>query len=306
MNKNIAFFEGKFVNIEDAKISIKTHAFLYGTSVFEGIRAYWNEDKKSLFIFRPLEHFLRLKNSVKIMRMDLERSPEELIELIKELLRKNFYTEDTYIRPGVYKAAMKIGPSLLNNPSEFYMFTLPMGDYIDTQKAVSVCTSNWRRLEDASIPIRSKVAGGYVNTALAKSEAQLNGFADCIMLDDRGHVCEGSAMNLFMVRNGKLITSPLSNNVLEGITRDSIIEIAEKELGISVIERQIDRSELFIADEVFFCGTGAQVSAIGNIDHYKIGNGEMGEITKKIQELYFDIVRGKVARYSHWCVNAAA
>lgn len=298
------FFEGKFIPLEDAKISIMTHAFLYGTSVFEGIRAYWNEDEKKIYIFRALEHFKRLKQSAKILRLELSQTPEELVELTKELIKRNAPREDTYIRPIVYKAGMRIGPALLNNPSEFCMFTVPMGDYIDTHKGVSVTVSNWRRVEDNAIPARAKIAGSYVNTALAKTDALLSNFADAIVLDESGHVSEGSAMNIFIIRSGKLITSAVSNNILEGITRSSIMELAEQELGLEVIEREIDRTELYIADEMFFCGTGAQISPIISVDYYEIGDGSIGPITANLKKLYFDAVKNKLPKYAHWCQEA--
>lgn len=297
------FFEGKFVPANEAKISVSTHAFLYGTSVFEGIRAYWSDSDKKLYIFRPLEHYQRLKQSAKILRMELPRSPEELVELTREMLRYNNPKEDTYIRPISYKADLRIGPSLLNVKDEFCLFAVPMGDYIDTTKGISVAVSSWRRVEDNAIPARAKIAGSYVNTALAKTDALLSNFADAIVLDEAGHVAEGSAMNLIIVRNGKLITSAITDNILEGITRASIIELATKELGLEVEERSIDRTELYIADEMFFCGTGAQVSPITSVDYYDVGNGQIGPITQKLKDLYYDLVRNKLPKYSQWCVE---
>jgi branched-chain amino acid aminotransferase len=296
------FFHGKFVPSEEAKISIMTHAFLYGTSVFEGIRAYWNEVDRRMYVFRPLEHYIRLHQSAKILRIELEHSPQKLVELTKELISQNKPKEDTYIRPIAYKAGMRIGPALLNNPSEFCMFSVPMGDYIDTSKGVSVAVSNWRRVEDNAIPARAKVAGSYVNTALAKTDALLSNFADAIVLDESGHVAEGSAMNIFIIRNGKLITSTVTSNILEGITRASLIELATQELGLEVHERPIDRTELYIADEMFFCGTGAQVSPITSVDYYQVGDGNVGPITAKLKELYFKVVKNQLPKYSGWCV----
>ena len=302
LNNSTVFFEGKFIPFDQAKISIMTHAFLYGTSVFEGIRAYWNEKEEQLYIFRALEHFQRLHLSAKILRMEIKYSPEELVLMTKQLLQHNKPREDMYIRPIVYKAGMRIGPALLNNPDEFCLFSVPMGDYIDTNKGVSVTVSNWRRVEDNAIPARAKIAGSYVNTALAKTDALLSNFADAIVLDEDGHVAEGSAMNLFIVRNGKLITNHVTDNILEGITRSTIIDIAEKELGITVQERSIDRTELYIADEMFFCGTGAQISPITSVDYHSIGSGEVGEITKKLQNIYFAVVKNQIPKYSEWSV----
>ncbi len=296
------YFEGKFVSAEKAKISICTHAFLYGTSVFEGIRAYWNAKESKSYIFRPLEHYQRLKQSAKILRIEIKHSAEELVELTKELIKLNEPKEDAYIRPIAYKADLRIGPALLNNKDEFCLFALPMGDYIDTTKGISVTVSSWRRVEDNAIPARAKIAGSYVNTALAKTDALLSNFADAIVLDERGHVAEGSAMNLILVRNGKLITSPVTDNILEGITRSTIIQLAKEELGLETEERTIDRTELYIADEMFFCGTGAQISPITSVDYYKIGNGEVGSITTKLKDLYFALVHNQLPKYSNWCI----
>jgi len=297
------YFEGKFVSPEKAKISVSTHAFLYGTSVFEGIRAYWNEKEGKSYIFRPLEHYQRLKQSAKILRIEIKQSPEELVELTKELINLNKPKEDSYIRPIAYKADLRIGPALLNNKDEFCLFALPMGDYIDTTKGISVTVSSWRRVEDNAIPARAKIAGSYVNTALAKTDALLSNFADAIVLDERGHVAEGSAMNLILVRNGKLITSPVTDNILEGITRSTIIQLAKDELGLETEERTIDRTELYIADEMFFCGTGAQISPITSVDYYKIGNGEVGTITTKLKDMYFALVHNQLPKYSNWCIS---
>ncbi|MDX1918716.1 MAG: branched-chain amino acid transaminase [Candidatus Caenarcaniphilales bacterium] len=297
------FFEGKFVPLADAKISIMTHAFLYGTSVFEGIRAYWNPQTKKSYIFRPLEHFDRLKDSAKLLRIEITRTSQEMVELTKELLKQNKPTEDVYIRPIAYKAGLRVGPALLNNPDEFCMFMVPMGDYIDTSKGIAVQVSSWRRVSDNAIPPRAKVAGSYVNTALAKTDALLGNFADSIVLDEEGHVTEGSAMNIFMVRKGKLITSRVSDNILEGITRATIMEIAKQELGLETEERPIDRTELYIADELFFCGTGAQISPIVSVDYHQLGDGHIGEVSRKLKDLYFDIVRNKNPKYTKWCIE---
>ncbi|MDJ0625237.1 MAG: branched-chain amino acid transaminase [Candidatus Caenarcaniphilales bacterium] len=297
------YFEGDYVSSEEAKISVATHAFLYGTSVFEGIRAYWNEKQKKCFIFRPLEHFQRLHQSAKILRLELDKSPEEMVEITKNLLKKINPNQDVYIRPIGYKAGLRIGPSLLHNPTDFCIFCVPMGDYIDTTKGISVTVSNWRRIEDNAIPPRAKIAGSYVNTALAKTDALLSNFADAIVLDERGHVSEGSAMNLFVVRDGKLITSGVTDNILEGITRATLFELAKKELGLEYEERSIDRTELYVADEMFFCGTGAQISPITQVDYYEVGNGQVGPITSKLKNLYFQLVRNELPQYSQWCIE---
>lgn len=295
------FLNGRFVEEEDAKISVKTHAFLYGTSVFEGVRAYWVQEENQLYVFRMKEHYERILNSCKIMHMAPEYDVDELCEITIQLLKKNAPKEDTYIRPTIFKKAECIGPKLIDNPDGVLIFTVPLGDYIDTQKGLKVCVSNWRRTDDNAIPPRAKISGCYANTALIVSDARLAGFDDAIVLKSDGHVAEGSAMNLYLVEGNKLITTKSTDDILVGITRNTIKEIAQNYLDLEVEEREIDRTELYLADEAFYCGTGAQVSPIGSIDNRPVGSGEMGEVTKNIQQLYFDIVRGKIPEYKHWC-----
>lgn len=295
------FLDGKYVPEEQANISVRTHAFLYGTSVFEGIRAYWSSEENQLYVFRMREHFERILNSCKIMHMKPEYTVDELCEITIELLKKNAPNTDTYIRPTIYKAGLGIGPKLIDNPDDVLIFTLPLGDYIDTQKGLKVCVSNWRRTEDNAIPPRAKISGCYANTALIVTDARLAGFDDAIVLKSDGHVAEGSAMNFYMVVGNKLVTTKGTDDILVGITRNTIKEIASNYLDLEVEEREIDRSEIYIADEAFYCGTGAQVSPISSIDNRPVGTGEMGEITKQVQQLYFDVVKGKVSEYKHWC-----
>ena len=255
------YLNGEWVDSTKASIPVRTHAFLYGTSVFEGIRAYWNEEEKQLYAFRVREHYERMFASAKIMFMTPTMSIDEYCKLTVEQLKKNNYRENTYIRPTLYKCAQKVGPGLYDNPDAFVLLTNKMGDYIDTSKGLRVCVSSWRRNSDNAIPPRAKVSGAYANSALIKTDAHNAGFDDAIVLDECGQVTEGSAMNFFMVMNGKLVTSAKTDSILIGITRNTIIELA-KDLGIEVEERAIDRSELYLADEAFYCGTGAHVSPI--------------------------------------------
>lgn len=298
--KTYAYFEGKFVPLEEAKVNIMTHAFLYGTAVFEGIRAYWNEVQEEMYIFRLREHMERMFDSMKILDLSLEQSVDELCKLAVELVKRNAPKTDTYIRPSVYKAAQRIGPGLHDNPSEFCMFTVPFGDYFHGAPGLKVQVSSWRRVEDNAIPARGKIVGAYANTALAKTDAVRAGFDDCIVLSENGHVSEGSAMNLFMVRHGKLITTPVSANILEGITRASVMEIAEAEFGWKTEVREIDRSELYLADELFFSGTGAQVTPVIEVDRRRIGSGEVGPISAQIKDTYLKVCRGEMPKYSRW------
>ncbi len=295
-----AYFEGQFVPIHEAKVSIMTHALNYGTGVFEGIRAYWNEREGQLFVVRLLDHYRRMLQSIKLLRMELGLTAEQMSNLTVELLRREGYHEDVYIRPLAYKANEIIGVRLHNLRDAFAIFAVPFGKYIEQQEGAKVCFSSWRRNDDNAIPPRGKVTGAYVNSALIKSEAMLNGYDEAIVLNADGHVSEGSAENLFIVRGGKLITPPVSANILEGITRQAIMDLARTELGIETVERQIDRSEVYIADEAFFCGTGVEVTPIGSVDRIPLGSGGVGPITRQIRDLYFRVVRGEEPKYRDW------
>jgi len=294
-----AYLEGDFRPLADAKVSVMTHAFLYGTATFEGIRAYWNADEQQLYALKVTEHLERLRASCKILLMDPLPEVEAVKGIVVELLKRNAFKEDVYVRPSVYKSTKAIGVKLHGLENDLYVISVPFGDYIDTATGIRCATVATRRTSDLAIPARAKVAGNYVNSAFSKSEAGLNGFDEAIVLTEAGKVSEGSAENLFMVRGGKLVTPGVNDDILEGITRAGIIEIAA-ELGIPVVERLIDRSELYISDEIFLVGTGAQVSPVIEVDHRSVGTGKIGELTKRIQSRYFDAVRGKVPAYKHW------
>ncbi|MGA3030296.1 MAG: branched-chain amino acid transaminase [Candidatus Limnocylindrales bacterium] len=300
-NSLVCYFQGGYAALGDARVPIMTHAFLYGTAVFEGIRAYWNPDEKQLYALRVKEHIVRLRNSSKIMLMSELPSVQEFTDIVVQVLRRNNFKEDAYCRPSVYKNTEAIGVRLHGLTHDFYVLAIPMGDYIDTEKGIATGTVSWRRTSDVSIPSRSKITGSYVNPAFSKSEAMLNGFDEAIVLTADGHVAEGSAENLFMIRDGVLITPSVSEDILEGITRAGIIEIAAY-LGLPVRERQIDRSELYIADEVFLCGTGAQVSPVASVDHRPVGDGRVGPISRQISKTYFDAVRGRLPAFRHWVI----
>jgi branched-chain amino acid aminotransferase len=295
----ICYFEGRFVPLREAKVSIMTHAFMYGTAVFEGIRAYWNEEQGQLYALKVREHVERIRNSCKVLLMNDVPSVDELTSLIMEVARRNGFRQDTYIRPSFYKSTRAIGVKLHGLEHELYILSLPFGNYVDVDTGIRVGTVSWRRVQDDALPARSKIVGAYVNSAFAKSEAMLNGFDEALVLTSDGHASEGSAENLFIVRDGVLITPAVTDDILEGITRAGIIEIA-RDLNIPVLERSIDRTEVYIADEVFMCGTGAQVSPVIEVDHRIVGSGGVGPITSQIKDRYFDIVRGRVPEYSHW------
>lgn len=293
------FLNGEFVPAQEAVLPVRTHAFLYGTSVFEGIRAYYNEKQDKMYAFRMKEHFERMHNSCKIMFMNPKYSIEEYCNITKELLVKNNYRTDAYIRPTVYKMAQKVGPSLIDNPDGVLIFTTPLGSYFAKEGGLSVCVSSWDRLEDNSIPPRAKISGAYANTALIVTEAKLAGFDDAIVLSNDGHVAEGSAMNFFLVKGDTLITSKETSNILIGVTRNTVIELAH-ELGLKVEVRDIDRTELYISDEAFCCGTGAQIMPVTKIDNRPVGDGNTGKNTEKIQKLYYDLVRGELDIHREW------
>src|SRR3990170_5012247 len=293
-----AYFQKRFMPVAEAKVSIMTHAFLYGTATFEGIRGNWNEEDQQVYLFRVRDHFRRLRQSCRILIIDLPYTEEELEALAVQLVEMGGFREDVYLRPIAYKSEEAIGPRVHNVESDFLMFVIPFGAYLDVDKGIRCATSTWRRVDDLGIPARAKVNGLYINSALAKTEALENGFDEAIMLDERGHVSEGSGENIFIVRNGTLITPPPSDNILEGITRESIITIARDELGIETGERSIDRSELYVADECFMTGTAAHVTAVIEVDRRPVGEGVTGEITRRLQQLYFEAIRGKNGKYS--------
>jgi branched-chain amino acid aminotransferase len=294
------FFDGEFKRYKDVHLGLMTHALHYGTGCFEGIRAYWNPNQEQLFAILMKPHFARLRQSAKILQIELPNTDEEMIDATVEILRRNGYREDVYIRPLAFKSAEEIGVRLHNLKESFAIYTAPFGAYVDVEKGIRCMVSSWRRIDDNAAPARAKVTGIYVNSALAKTEANQNGFDEAIVLTQEGHVSEGSAENLFIIRDGVLITPPASDNILEGVTRKVIMELGRDDLGLHVIERSIDRSELYVADEVFLCGTGAQVSPVLEIDRRVIGDGEMGPITRELQKLYFDICYGRVEERLDW------
>src|SRR5215210_6178304 len=295
-----AFFRGDFVPLRDANINVMTHGFNYGTAVFEGIRAYWNTDEEQLFALELVPHYERIHASARLLMMEVRQSPKELADITVELLRRDGLREDVYIRPIVYKSSETIGVRLHNLDADITIFGVPFGQYIDTDGGIRAQVSSWRRTDDNAIPARGKITGAYVNGALAKSEAQLNGFDEAIVLTADGHVSEGSAENLFIVKDGVLITPPVTDNILEGITRRRLISIARDAMSVEVRERSIDRTELYTADEVFLCGTGAQISPVIEIDRRTIGAGRPGPISRELSRTYFDAVRGRLPAYRDW------
>jgi branched-chain amino acid aminotransferase len=294
------YFDGEFRRYGDAHLGLLTHALHYGTGCFEGIRAYWSSRQKRLNVFRMAEHFERMTRNARMLHMALPHPVPELCDITVELLHRNGFTTDVYVRPLVYKANEEIGIRFHNLRDGFMIVTVPFGAYVDTTGGIRCQVSTWRRIDDNVAPPRSKSTGIYVNSALAKTEAHLNGFDEAIVLSQDGHVSEGSAENIFLLRQGSLVTPPVSHNIVEGITRQTLMTLAREELGIDVVERAVDRSELYMADEVILCGTGAEVSPVIEIDRRVVGDGEPGPVTRKLQELYFHACKGDDDLHTEW------
>ena len=297
--ESIAFHEGQYRPLRECNVNISTHALQYGTMVFGGMRGYFNAEHGRLYIFRLRDHLERLTKSARIMQMKPPLSAEEMQEVAIELARRNQARQNIYFRPFIYKSALQLSPRLHDVQDSFAMYVIPLDDYLDTTRGLRVAVSSWRRIDENIIPTRAKASGGYINSALAKSEAVQNGNDEAIFLDMRGFVSEGSAENLFLVRDGVLITPHVASAVLEGITRRTIIELARAR-NIPVAERDVARSELYIADELFLCGTGAQVAWVAEVDRRVVGNGEMGPITQKLRADFLSIVRGTNPEFQHW------
>ncbi len=295
-----AFFNGAVVSLEEAKVSVMTHALNYGTGVFGGLRGYWNGDEEQLFVFRPLDHYKRLIGSCKMMRIEIDYTPEQLVEIMLELLRAENYQTNCYIRPLAYKGEERIGVSLHNMSDAFTMFALPFGRYVTNEEGAHVCFSAWRRIDDNAIPARGKVTGAYANSSLIKSDAILGGYDEALVLNEDGHISETSSSNFFMIRDGVAITPPVYANNLEGIVRRSMIHLLREDLGVEVVERNIDRTEAYIADEAFMCGTGVQMAAITRVEHRPVGDGNMGPITTQLRTRFFDMVTGRIEKYRDW------
>ena len=295
-----AYFQGKIVPYSEARVGVATHALNYGTAVFGGMRGYWNEEKERLFVFRPLDHYRRFLNSCRIMCMEFGQTPESLTDLTLELLRRDSYRQDIYIRPLAYKSEEGIGVRLHDLKEDLTIFAMPFGQYIKNDTNAHVTISSWRRIDDNMIPARGKISGAYASSALIKTDAARAGFDEALVLTQEGHLTEGSAMNIFMVRDGILVTPPITDNILEGITRRSVMELARNELGLTVVERPIDRTEVYICEELFLTGTAAQVTVVTKVDYRPIGKGLMGPIAGKLRELFLEVVRGKNPKYAPW------
>src|SRR5712692_2812866 len=296
------FYDGEFGRYHDHKLGLMTHALHYGTGCFEGIRAYWNEKQEQLHLLHAPAHYERLRRSANIMRMAVPYSTEELVNLTVDLLRRNQFKSDVYVRPLLFASSEEIGVRLHNLNHSFFIYAIPFGNYVEIEAGLRCMVSTWRRVPDQSLPARAKITGAYANSALAKSEAIEAGYDEAIVLTVDGHVSEGSAENLFMVKDGVFVTPPVTDDILEGVTRTLLIKVIQDELNMSVIERSIDRTELYTCDELMLCGTGAQISPVVEVDHRLVGNGKVGEFTQEIQNIYFGAVRGELPKYKDWTI----
>jgi branched-chain amino acid aminotransferase len=303
---NFAFFRGKVVPYGDAKVGIMTHTIHYGTGVFGGLRGFWNNEEQQLFVFRPADHFRRFMDSCKMICMELPYTAGDLQKGMMDLLRAEDFKTNCYIRPLAYFSDEIIGVRLHNLTAEAAIMAIPFGSYVDNEEGLHVTFSSWRRVDDNMIPARGKISGAYVNSALIKTDAQRAGFDEALVLNQDGHLSEGSAANTLIIRNGIAVTPPITDNILEGITRRTVLKLLREELNIEVVERPVDRTEVFLAEEAFFCGTGVQIAAITKVDHRAIGTGRIGRITAELRKLYFSVVQGRVPKYIEWCAPVYA
>ena len=298
---DFVWMDGKIVPWSEATLHVSSEAVLRGENVFEGMRGYWNDDERQLYIFKNAEHLKRLRQSAKIMRMSIPYSDAQLTDAFTELLRKNRFTGGVHFRPVVYFGegeAYAWRPEEIRTGVFVLAFSRPHAKSIFS--GIKSCVSTWRRNSDLASPSRVKAGANYHNSRFAHVEARLNGFGTPIMLNDRGKVSESPGSCFMMVRDGTVITPPVTADILESITRTTLIDLFREEIGVPVLEREIDRSEVYIADEAFFCGSGAEVQPIVSVDHYPVGDGAVGRLTKRVQDLYFAIAAGKVPKYRHW------
>ncbi|HZO94014.1 MAG TPA: branched-chain amino acid transaminase [Candidatus Baltobacteraceae bacterium] len=300
------YHDGGFCRYDDARVGLLTHGLQYGTGCFEGIRGFWSAREDELFLLHLHDHYDRLAQSARILMIALPHSTRELIDLTVEICRRNAFRGDVYVRPFAYKANEDVGVRLHDVKDAFAIVAIPFERYFDADRGLRVGVSSWRRVDDTMAPARGKITGVYVNSALAKSDAIMNGYDEAIMLSAEGHVCEGSAENVFIVRRGVVYTPDPSQNILEGVTRRTIMTLAREELGLEVVERPIDRSELVVADEVFITGSAAGVQWIESVDRRPVADGKRGPIASALIGLYDRAVRGELPKYERWLTPAYA
>jgi branched-chain amino acid aminotransferase len=296
----IAYFQNKFIPFAEANISIATHALHYGTGAFGGLRGIPDpQNEKQILLFRLDRHCQRLSNSAKVLNYDLPA--DKINQVIVEFVKKNSPTTSFYIRPFVYTSDLGIAPRLHNIEKDFFVYGLELGDYLSPE-GVSCRISSWYRQEDRSLPLRAKISGAYITSSLAKTEAVESGFDEAILMNSQGKICEASGMNVFIVRNEQLITPGFEQDILEGITRDSILTIA-RDLGISTIERPIDKSELLIADEVFLSGTAARITPVKRVENYELS--QHRPITEKLRDKLTAITENRDPNYQDWIFSVS-
>lgn len=297
----MVFFDGKFIKQEEAMVPVNTHALHYGTGCFEGIRAYYSEKEKALFAFRMRDHYQRFLLSAKVIFVNIPYSVDELCKITTELIAKNFAETDLYIRPLAFKSDRAVGNfNLKTLKDSLVIYTIPMGRHYGDKEGIRATISPWTRISGNAIPPRAKVTGAYVNTSLAKTESTLSGYDEALFVNSRGHIVEGTAENIFIVKNGTVLTPPASDDILEGITRDTVIKLCRDELKLNVIERSVDRTDAYQADEMLLTGTGAEISPVIEIDGRVIGSGVIGPVGEKVKDLYSRVVHGEYPKYGEF------
>jgi len=294
----LTYFDGRFVPDGDATISVRSRGLNYGLGCFAGVRGYLADDGQQVFVFRLDDHIRRLDLSAKLLFLKLEPFAQAR-QAVLDLLRKNEVHYDVYLRPMVISNSNELAPVLREQDSSFIVYCLPLKRYID-KESIDVCVSSWRRTTDNAIPSRAKPTGGYLNSALARREAFDNGFDEAIFLTEAGMVSEGSAEHVFIVRDGQLVSPPSTEHNLDGITRRTLIALAREDLSLEVVERPIGRTELYTSDEVFLCGTGAEVTPVRSVDRRKVGEGNVGPITTRLKNHFNDVVHGRVPERTRW------
>jgi branched-chain amino acid aminotransferase len=295
----ITYFDGQFVDDSQATVSVRARALNYGLGCFGGVRGYLADDNHQVNVFRLETHMRRLALSARLMFLRLGVSEQQAAEALLETIRRNEVHHDVYARPLVFSNSNLLSPVLREEDSSFVIYTLPLKRYID-KESIDVCISSWRRVSDNAIPARAKPTGVYLNSALARREAFDNGFDEAILLTERGYVSEGSAEHVFIVRDGQLISPPSTEDNLDGITRRSLITLATEDLGLPFLERPIGRSELYVTDEMFLCGTGAEVTPVHAVDRRVVGKGGVGPITARIKAHFNDVVHARVPHRMDW------
>lgn len=298
INDRLIWLNGEMMPVSDAKINVLSPTAQFGTNVFEGIRCYWNNDKQQLFAFRLEAHYKRLKNSIKMLRIEDKYSVQDFKQGLFDVIRANDYHEDIAVRQTVFVDGF--GNWSAKGPVGMFISPIPKGRTYPDKAGISCCISSWERISDKNLSPKIKVGANYVNSRMAQLEAVNNGFDTAIFMNSQGKICEAPGSCLFIIRDGKLITPPCTASVLESITRDTVITLAKNELSIETIERDIDRTELYICDEAFLCGSAMELVPILNIDGSTVGSDDAEKTVPKLMRVYMDTVRGQLAQYSSW------